>query len=209
MQHHSGTVSTRHYRAPEVILEHQWPHACDLWSIGCIMFELLTGVTMFQTHSNFEHLCMMQHILGPIPKCLLEGSKKLKYFNEASLVNLDWSSGEGQYIISNCKPLRVSITNLFYLKTSQCTILHCCACLVQAALLLLMIFSSKFADFSFQFPPWMLHLVSVLSARVLNRTAPNIQLDGRITPVRSKGTPYLLSSTPTSVLWSVHSEETK
>jgi len=105
-EHHSGTVSTRHYRAPEVILEHQWSHACDLWSIGCIMFELLTGVTMFQTHSNFEHLCMMQHILGPIPKCLLEGSKKLKYFNDSSLVNLDWSSGEGQYIISNCKPLR-------------------------------------------------------------------------------------------------------
>ena len=65
---------------------------------------------MFQTHSNFEHLCMMQHILGPIPKSLLEGSKKLKYFNESSLVNLDWSSGEGQYIINNCKPLRVSQT---------------------------------------------------------------------------------------------------
>ena len=79
------------------------------------MFELLTGVTMFQTHSNFEHLCMMQHILGPIPKCLLEGSKKLKYFNESSLVNLDWSSSEGQYIINNCKPLRVStfFWNLF------------------------------------------------------------------------------------------------
>lgn len=105
-EHHSGTVSTRHYRAPEVILEHEWHHACDLWSIGCIMFELLTGITMFQTHSNFEHLCMMQHILGPIPKNLLEGSRKSKYFNSSSLVNLDWSSSEGQYILKNCKPLR-------------------------------------------------------------------------------------------------------
>ena len=30
----------RHYRAPEVILELGWSHACDVWSIGCIMFEL-------------------------------------------------------------------------------------------------------------------------------------------------------------------------
>lgn len=105
-EHHTGTVSTRHYRAPEVILEHEWTHACDLWSIGCIMFELLTGVTMFQTHSNFEHLCMMQHILGPLPRDLLEGSRKSKYFNSAALVSLDWNSGEGQYILKNCKPLR-------------------------------------------------------------------------------------------------------
>lgn len=105
-EHHSGTVSTRHYRAPEVILEHEWSHACDLWSIGCIMFELMTGVTMFQTHSNFEHLCMMQHILGPLPKTLLEGSKKAKYFNSSALVNIDWGSCEGQYIRKNCKPLR-------------------------------------------------------------------------------------------------------
>ena len=110
LQHHSGTVSTRHYRAPEVILEHDWSYACDLWSIGCIMFELLTGVTMFQTHSNFEHLCMMQHILGPLPKSLLEGSKKSKYFNSSALVNLDWSSKEGEQIRANCKPLRVSLT---------------------------------------------------------------------------------------------------
>eukprot|EP00116_Pleurobrachia_bachei_P013716 sb/3473978/ len=47
---HSGTVSTRHYRAPEVILEHDWSYACDMWSIGCIMFELLTGITIGRVH---------------------------------------------------------------------------------------------------------------------------------------------------------------
>jgi len=105
-EHHSSTVSTRHYRAPEVVLENGWSHSCDLWSIGCIMFELLTGVTMFQTHSNFEHLCMMQHILGPLPKSLTESCKKKKYFNQFGLVNMDWDSTEGQYVLNNCKPLR-------------------------------------------------------------------------------------------------------
>ena len=39
-EHHSTVVSTRHYRAPEVILELGWAQPCDVWSIGCIIFEL-------------------------------------------------------------------------------------------------------------------------------------------------------------------------
>lgn len=47
-EHHSTIVSTRHYRAPEVILQLGWSHPCDVWSIGCIIFELYTGFTLFQ-----------------------------------------------------------------------------------------------------------------------------------------------------------------
>ena len=47
-EHHSTIVSTRHYRAPEVILELGWDQACDVWSIGCIVFELALGFTLFQ-----------------------------------------------------------------------------------------------------------------------------------------------------------------
>lgn len=42
-QHHSSVVSTRHYRAPEVILNLGWSFQCDMWSVGCIIVELLTG----------------------------------------------------------------------------------------------------------------------------------------------------------------------
>lgn len=87
-EHHSTIVSTRHYRAPEVILELGWSQPCDVWSIGyvyqktpktifliliklflysCIMFELYLGITLFQTHDNREHLAMMERILGVIP----------------------------------------------------------------------------------------------------------------------------------------------
>ena len=47
-EHHSSVVSTRHYRAPEVILELGWSHPCDVWSIGCIIFELY-NVSKYQT----------------------------------------------------------------------------------------------------------------------------------------------------------------
>ena len=54
-EHHSSIVQTRHYRAPEVesktsnslefslsqvILELGWDQSCDVWSVGCIIFEL-------------------------------------------------------------------------------------------------------------------------------------------------------------------------
>ena len=45
-----------------------WSQPCDVWSIGCIMFELYLGFTLFQTHDNREHLAMMDKILGAIPE---------------------------------------------------------------------------------------------------------------------------------------------
>lgn len=70
-QHHSAVVSTRHYRAPEVILGLGWTYPCDLWSVGCILVELYTGQALFQTHENLEHLAMMSVVLGPIPQRMI------------------------------------------------------------------------------------------------------------------------------------------
>jgi dual-specificity kinase len=65
--HHSAVVSTRHYRAPEIVLGLGWGRPCDLWSLGCIIVELLTGDALFHTHENLEHLAMMEAVLGPMP----------------------------------------------------------------------------------------------------------------------------------------------
>jgi dual-specificity kinase len=68
----SYIVSTRHYRAPEVILGLGWSHPCDIWSVGCILVELCTGEALFQTHENLEHLAMMERVLGPLPMHMLK-----------------------------------------------------------------------------------------------------------------------------------------
>ncbi|CAN6585452.1 unnamed protein product [Malus baccata var. baccata] len=65
-------VSTRHYRAPEVILGLGWTYPCDVWSIGCILVELCTGEALFQTHENLEHLAMMERVLGSLPQHMLK-----------------------------------------------------------------------------------------------------------------------------------------
>ncbi|CAH2242367.1 jg19978 [Pararge aegeria aegeria] len=76
---------------------------CDVWSIGCIMFELQQGNTLFQTHDNREHLAMMERILGPIP-CRMARKTRTKYFYHSKL---DWDekSSAGRYVRENCKPL--------------------------------------------------------------------------------------------------------
>lgn len=105
-EHHSTIVSTRHYRAPEVILELGWSQPCDVWSIGCIMFELYTGFTLFQTHDNKEHLAMMERILGSLPYRMTKKTKKYKYFDDK--YKLDWNprSSAGRYVRENCSPLK-------------------------------------------------------------------------------------------------------
>ncbi|TVY38660.1 Dual specificity protein kinase [Lachnellula subtilissima] len=63
-EYHSSVVSTRHYRAPEIILGLGWSFPCDIWSIGCILVEFFTGDALFQTHDNLEHLAMMEAVCG-------------------------------------------------------------------------------------------------------------------------------------------------
>lgn len=109
-EHHSKVVSTRHYRAIEVILELGWSYPCDVWSIGCILFELYSSKTMFQTHSNREHLAMMEYILGSIPPKL--GLRtKTKYFNRAGKLMWDESSLAAQVVRRNCRELKHYIVN--------------------------------------------------------------------------------------------------
>jgi len=41
-------ICSRHYRAPELIFGSQsYDHSCDMWSVGCIISELLLGAPMF------------------------------------------------------------------------------------------------------------------------------------------------------------------
>ncbi|XVE97529.1 hypothetical protein REPUB_Repub03eG0027300 [Reevesia pubescens] len=92
-QNHSSIVSTRHYRAPEIILGLGWSYPCDLWSVGCILIELCTGEALFQTHENLEHLAMMERVLGPLPEHMIRRANRgaEKYFRRGSRLN--WPAG--------------------------------------------------------------------------------------------------------------------
>lgn len=89
---HSSIVSTRHYRAPEIILGLGWSYPCDMWSVGCILVELCSGEALFQTHENLEHLAMMEKVLGPLPEHMIRTASRgtEKYFRQG---RLNWPGG--------------------------------------------------------------------------------------------------------------------
>ncbi|XP_024593241.1 mitogen-activated protein kinase 12 isoform X1 [Neophocaena asiaeorientalis asiaeorientalis] len=66
----TGYVVTRWYRAPEVILN--WMHytqTVDIWSVGCIMAEMITGETLFKGSDRILYL-----ELGAGEACLTPGA---------------------------------------------------------------------------------------------------------------------------------------
>ena len=78
----SSIVNTRQYRAPEVILNLGWSTPSDLWSAGCIVAELGKGELLFATHSNTEHLALIERAVGPFPRALVQRSRyATKYFD--------------------------------------------------------------------------------------------------------------------------------
>ena len=75
---------TLYYRSPEAILEIGWDFSYDLWSLGCVLYELLTNEILFNVDSNIELLYDIQTKLGLYPKNLIEQSPiKYKYYNQS------------------------------------------------------------------------------------------------------------------------------
>jgi len=72
-------IQTRHYRAPEVVLEMPWKRPVDIWSVGCVILEFLHGSMVFNTHCPIDHLNQMQKMIGPLPRDLITASSDAKY----------------------------------------------------------------------------------------------------------------------------------
>lgn len=79
-------IQTRYYRAPEIILHYDLTYLCDMWSVGCIIYELLVGETLFNPDKKKRfgrdrcHIYEMHRILGNIPQNLLLKSKNYSHY---------------------------------------------------------------------------------------------------------------------------------
>ena len=88
--HFSREIQTRQYRAPEIILGINYNETVDIWSLGCIVFELITGDCLFeprQKNNSFskddDHLAQFIELLGKIPKNFaLSGTESKRFFTK-------------------------------------------------------------------------------------------------------------------------------
>jgi serine/threonine protein kinase len=88
-RHFSEDIQTRQYRAPEVLIGSKYDTSADIWSLGCMTFELLTGDLLFDPRSgedydrDEDHLAMFQELLGKMPKRLaLDGRYSSQFFDK-------------------------------------------------------------------------------------------------------------------------------
>ncbi|XP_066283915.1 dual specificity tyrosine-phosphorylation-regulated kinase 2-like [Branchiostoma lanceolatum] len=73
-------IQSRFYRAPEVILGAKYGMAIDMWSLGCILAELLTGYPLLPGEDEGDQLACMIELQGMPPQKLLDVSKRAKNF---------------------------------------------------------------------------------------------------------------------------------
>ncbi|RMZ75173.1 hypothetical protein DV738_g5623, partial [Chaetothyriales sp. CBS 135597] len=86
--HFTNDIQTRQYRSPEVILGSKWGASTDVWSMACMVFELITGDYLFDPQSGTkygkddDHIAQIIELLGPFPKNLcLSGKWSQDIFN--------------------------------------------------------------------------------------------------------------------------------
>ena len=72
-------VVTRYYRAPEVILGMGYKENVDIWSVGCIMGEMIRGGVLFP---GTDHIDQWNKIIGKMfdPRKCLYSYKLILHF---------------------------------------------------------------------------------------------------------------------------------
>ncbi|XP_036431249.1 dual specificity tyrosine-phosphorylation-regulated kinase 4-like [Colossoma macropomum] len=73
-------IQSRFYRSPEVIMGQPYTSSIDMWSLGCILAELYTGLPLFPGENEAEQIACMMEVLGLPPTDFLQTSSRRKLF---------------------------------------------------------------------------------------------------------------------------------
>jgi dual specificity tyrosine-phosphorylation-regulated kinase 2/3/4 len=73
-------IQSRFYRAPEVVLGLQYGTPIDIWSLGCVLCEMVTGQPIFPAEDEAELMQMVAEVVGLPPESLIKGAPRAKYY---------------------------------------------------------------------------------------------------------------------------------
>ncbi|KAH9986830.1 kinase-like domain-containing protein [Russula compacta] len=87
--HFTDDIQTRQYRCPEVLLGARWGPSADIWSVACVLFELLAGGDYLfdpQAGSRYskdeDHIAQIMELVGEFPQSLaFSGKYSSRFFN--------------------------------------------------------------------------------------------------------------------------------
>lgn len=90
VEHHfTDDIQTRQYRCPEVLLGARWGPSADIWSVACVLFELLAGGDYLfdpQAGSRYskdeDHIAQVIELVGDFPQSLaFSGKYSSRFFS--------------------------------------------------------------------------------------------------------------------------------
>ncbi|KAL1419467.1 hypothetical protein MTO96_025376 [Rhipicephalus appendiculatus] len=98
-------IQSRFYRSPEVILGLPYGTAIDIWSLGCILAELYTGLPLFPGEHEADQLACIMEVLGLPPPCVLELATRRRLFFDSKNVPRLTQNSKGKKRRPNSKTL--------------------------------------------------------------------------------------------------------
>ena len=70
--YYTDYVATRWYRAPELLVgDTQYGSPVDVWAIGCVFAELLSGIPLWPGKSDMDQLYLIRKTLGTLNRTFL------------------------------------------------------------------------------------------------------------------------------------------
>lgn len=125
--YYTEPFGTRYYFAPEVILMGKCSYPVDIWEIGCMFYELVTGQILFDPikdskHTrDYYHLCLINDTCGEFPKEFLRKTEHYKEFFDSKFRIKNYIPEEDR-LSRKLKECNISdeIYNLVYIFLSNC-----------------------------------------------------------------------------------------
>ena len=99
-------IQSRFYRAPEIMLGIRYTPAIDMWSLGCILYELYVGFPIFAGEDEKEQMQCIMEVKGVPPRSLIVMASRRKVFFDDDYKSLETPNSKGKVRKSNKKGLR-------------------------------------------------------------------------------------------------------
>jgi len=114
-------LCSRFYRAPEIMLGHDYEYGIDMWALACTLFELYTGNILFQGATNNGMLKVIMDLKGkPSSRFIKKGAYHDQHFdfeNNFQFYELDTVTKKAKIrILKNLQP---TVDMMGMLKRSQ------------------------------------------------------------------------------------------
>lgn len=104
-------IQSRFYRSPEVILGMVYNQRIDMWSLGCIVAELLTGHPLFMGENEQEQIACIMEIFGVPEKSMISQCSRRKLFFDSVGNPRIHSSSKGVKRYPATKSLKKALKN--------------------------------------------------------------------------------------------------